>query len=135
MSSFAITIPDFSLDYDPSIDDYCGPYHFGRHLGCIEISRQLLQDNIVSLDQLFTFILFDEHEIQVLTHLYQNKNYDYDYPLPTLPNDFHQISLLRDGYFAEIADTLYILLQNNIIDIHTAYLYYLSYSSFTNEFH
>jgi hypothetical protein len=128
MTSCAITIADLNLDFnsdsDPSIDDYCGPYHFGRHLGCIEISRQLLQDNVLSLDQLFSSILFDEHEIQLLTHFYQNKNYDYDYPLPTLPNDFHQISLLRDGYFAEIADTLYILYQNNIINIHTAYDYY-----------
>jgi len=118
-----------SLDYESSIEDYCDTYHFGRHLGCIEISRQLLQDNVVTLDQLSSNILYDENEIQMLEQFYQNKNYDYDYPLP---NDFYEISQIRDGdgsqirdgYFSEIADTLYILCQNNVIDMHTAYDYY-----------
>jgi hypothetical protein len=108
MSSCAITIPDFSLDYDPSIDDYCGPYHFGRHLGCIEISRQPASSG--------QYCFFGR--IIHFHFVYKNKKYDYDYPLP---NDFHQISLLRDGYFAEIADT-FIFFTKTILFTFTYYL-------------
>ncbi len=71
MSSCAITIPDFSLDYDPSIDIIVDLIISGDILDVLKfLGSQLLQDNIVSLDQLFTFILFTKTKSTTITILF-----------------------------------------------------------------
>ena len=99
-------------------EESCNRYYHGIRLGMFEIVRQLLQDDIISLNTALSCLDFTTEQQMELTELFFKENYDYgggeiDY------ND----NIFKEGYEIGMSDALLTLYEKKMINDDQARLY------------